>query len=291
MHSKHGMGMQMYGDAPMELDQLRQLVAIEREGTITAAAASLHLTQPSLSRSMQRLEAELGCELFDHEGNRVRLNEAGRVAIEHAKDVLDAERSLREAIIDLSRRRRTFVIRSVAPAPVWRLAARLCEEEPGTIIEPFLTDSEAEVADAVAKGHADLGVVLHALMTPGLSSRPFMTETLEFLVPEGHPLAEREELSFADADGEPFLIYSQVGFWMNLHRREMPHSQVLVQEDRTVFTQLLATTDVLAFTTDASQSATIPPGRVRVPITDASARQTFFVCCREENAPILEKLA
>ncbi len=274
----------------MELEQLRQLVAVEREGTITAAAASLHLTQPSLSRSLQRLERDLGCELFEHEGNRVRINDAGRLALTHAKEILDAEQAMRDAFADLARKRRTFVIRSVAPAPVWRLAARLCEEAPGTIIEPFLTDSESEVIDAVAHGHADLGVVLHALMTPGLLSRPFMTETLQFLIPETHPLSRRKELSFADADGEPFLIYSQVGFWMNLHKREMPHSQVLVQEDRTVFTQLLSTTDVLAFTTDASQNGSTPPGRVRVPITDAAARQTFFVCCREENAGVLAKL-
>lgn len=274
----------------MELEQLRQLVAVEREGTITAAAASLHLTQPSLSRSLQRLERDLGCELFEHEGNRVRINDAGRLAITHAKEILDAEQAMRDAFAALARRRRTFVIRSVAPAPVWRLAARLCEEKPGTIIEPFLTDSENEVIDAVSKGRADLGVVLHAPMTPGLASRPFMTETLQFLMPENHPLARRGKLSFADLDGEPFLIYSQVGFWMNLHRREMPHSQVLVQEDRTVFTQLLATTDVLAFTTDASQSTSAPPGRVRVPISDPSARQTFFACWRSDAPDILRSI-
>ncbi len=274
----------------MELDQLRQLVAIEREGTITAAAASLHLTQPSLSRSMQRLEADLGCELFDHECNRVRLNEAGRVAIEHAKDVLDAERSLREALDELGRRRRTLVIRSVAPAPMWSLAARVVEDAPGTIIEPFLA-SEAEIIDALAKGRTSIGITLHAPMEPGFVSRPLMTEALQFSLPEGHRLASRREASFADADGEPLLIYSQVGFWMDLVRREMPRSQVVVQEDRIVFVQLLSTTDLVAFTTDAPQHTAMPPGRVRVPISDPRAHQTFFACCRESDAKLLTSLA
>lgn len=49
----------------MELEQMRQLEAIERLGTVSAAAEELHISQPALSRSIQRLEAELGCTLFD----------------------------------------------------------------------------------------------------------------------------------------------------------------------------------------------------------------------------------
>ena len=56
----------------MELEQLRQLVEIERLGTISAAAEKLHLTQPSLSRSMKRLETDLGQELFDRTRNHVQ---------------------------------------------------------------------------------------------------------------------------------------------------------------------------------------------------------------------------
>lgn len=56
----------------MDFDQLRQLDAIDREGTISAAAERLHLSQPALSRSVQRLEAELGQPLFDRSGRRTR---------------------------------------------------------------------------------------------------------------------------------------------------------------------------------------------------------------------------
>lgn len=49
----------------MDLEQLRQLVAVDEAGTMSGAAQRAHVTQPSLSRSMQRLEAKLGCELFD----------------------------------------------------------------------------------------------------------------------------------------------------------------------------------------------------------------------------------
>ena len=54
----------------MELEQLRQLDAIARRGTMSAAARALHLSQPALSRSLARLEAELGQPLFDRLGRR-----------------------------------------------------------------------------------------------------------------------------------------------------------------------------------------------------------------------------
>ena len=77
----------------MELEQLRQLDAIARRGTMSAAARALHLSQPALSRSLARLEAELDQPLFDRPGRRLVLNDAGRVALEHARQILRDERA------------------------------------------------------------------------------------------------------------------------------------------------------------------------------------------------------
>lgn len=68
---------------------MQQLVAVDEAGTMSGAAQRAHITQPSLSRTMQRLETDLGCELFDRARNSARLNEAGRIAAEHARDALD----------------------------------------------------------------------------------------------------------------------------------------------------------------------------------------------------------
>ena len=58
----------------LELHLLEQLLALERHGTLSAASAALHLSQPALSRSMQKLEALLGVPLFERDKNRIRLN-------------------------------------------------------------------------------------------------------------------------------------------------------------------------------------------------------------------------
>ena len=65
----------------MELEQLRQLEAIARKGTLLSAAEELHISQSALSRSLRRLEDDLGQPLFDRTRNAMHINEAGYRAI------------------------------------------------------------------------------------------------------------------------------------------------------------------------------------------------------------------
>jgi DNA-binding transcriptional LysR family regulator len=69
----------------VELKQLQQLIASAENETVSKAAEILHISQPALSLSIQRLETELEVTLFDRTKNKITLNENGMVALEHAK--------------------------------------------------------------------------------------------------------------------------------------------------------------------------------------------------------------
>ncbi|MBQ9909813.1 MAG: LysR family transcriptional regulator, partial [Treponema sp.] len=69
----------------MELVQLKQLVVIAEEKVLSHGAERLNISQPALSRSIQRLEDELGLPLFDRTKNSMVLNEAGAAIVEEAK--------------------------------------------------------------------------------------------------------------------------------------------------------------------------------------------------------------
>ena len=69
----------------MELERLRQLECTADLGTFSAAAKALHISQPALSRSMQRLEADLGVSLFERVGKRSSLSPTGIAALEWAR--------------------------------------------------------------------------------------------------------------------------------------------------------------------------------------------------------------
>jgi DNA-binding transcriptional LysR family regulator len=70
------------------LRELRTLVAVAREGTFAAAGEKIGLTQAAVSAQMQRLEAELGCKLFDRSARAARLNPRGHQVLEQAQELL-----------------------------------------------------------------------------------------------------------------------------------------------------------------------------------------------------------
>lgn len=260
----------------MEFEQLRQLDAIARTGTFSAAAAELHTSQPSVSRSIRALERELGCELFDRTRNHVALNEAGRLAVEHARAILSEERRMRDAFDELTRTNRTISVVSVAPAPVWRLTARVTERFPGTILTTENVDSEQEVERRLFDRSADLVITRRPVGLPNVACAPFMVENLFVYAPAGSPVARQPSVRLADLDGQAFLMNADVGFWGDVARAALPNSRIIVQRDATVLAQLIRTTDVLGFVTDVTIPDRADEGRVRVPIQDADAHATFY---------------
>lgn len=263
----------------MDFEQLRQLEAIARESTLSAAARTLHLSQPALSRSLQRLEAELGQSLFDRPGRRLVLNEAGRVALEHAGRILREEQAMRTALDDVARRTRALRVGAVAPAPLWRLTSLIIERFPGLVLTSQSLGRE-EVEEGVVSGELDLGISLRPHPLPSVRSAWLMVENLAVALPAEHALANREQVTAAELDGETFLLLADIGFWRERCDRYLPHSQFVVQEDRGVFEQLVKSSPLPHFVSDAPALSALASDRVVVPIRDAMAHATFFLLLR-----------
>ena len=265
----------------MELEQLRQLDVIAQEGTLLAASDRLHLSQSALSRSIRRLEDDLGRSLFDRTRNSMVLNQAGRLALEHARTILAEERRLRDDFAALSKRARTIRVVSVAPAPTWRLSALALEQDPTAILEPDLVE-EAEARLGLINGSCDLAVTARPIELPTMRSCELLRERLYANVPEGHVLRNRASLSFAELDGHTFLVYGGIGYWHAIHERMLPFAQFVVQPDRTVFLQQVRTSDLLTFTTNAPENTSAHESRRPIPITDPEARATFCLNARTD---------
>lgn len=274
----------------MELEQLRQLDAIEREGTISAAAHALHLSQPALSRSVQRLEADLGTRLFSRDGRRLTLNEAGRAAVDWARQLLRDERLMRDAVDAVARRARALRVGTVAPAPLWRLTGLMVEAFPRETLTSE-TVAEDEVVRGVLDGTFDLGIVCKKLANPLLRSCRLMRENLAVTLPPNHPLAARSSVSLAELDGSTFLILTGIGFWRELVERALPRATFIEQGDRVVFAQLARTTPHCTFATDAPYMENDPvPGRTVVPLEDSEAHVTFYLVVRANATGLAARL-
>ncbi len=260
----------------VDFEQLERLVAIDEEGTLSRAAERLAISQPALSRSVRRLEAEVDHELFDRTANRMALNRAGRLAVDFAHEVLRGKRRLLDELDVLAERDRIVRVGSVAPAPLWQLTARILERDPGAIIDPSFMSEDA-LERALMNRDLCYGIALRPLALPGMRSEPLMEERLSAYVPVGHELAGRASVRWADLDGETFVVVSAIGFWWDVCRRHMPAARLVRQNDNNVYDQMVATTDVLTFCTDYTGELRRVPSRVAVPIDDEDACARFWL--------------
>lgn len=273
----------------MEIEQLENLIAIADCGTLTAASEQLRISQSALSRSIQRLEGELGCHLFDRTKNRMSLNGVGELVLGHARLVVGDVARLKEAVGDRVRKQSTLHISSCAPAPLWRLVPLIAEREPDFLVSPKLESLKGIEADLM-NGGIDLAILPYEPALPNLVSIPFMQESLRAALPVGHPLAERESIELSELDGETFLMYHGVGFWRELLDEHVPNAHYVLQDDYLIFSQLSQTSPLPGFVTDASETERFIGDRKIVPITDEDASVTYHLVARDTEDSKMREL-
>ena len=193
----------------MDLRHLRYFVAVAEEGSLTVAAEKrLYTAQPSLSRQMRDLEAELGCELMIRGARGIELTAAGRVFLDHARIVLVQI----EAAIAATRRAGTpakssFVLGFLTGYEIEWLPAVMAimrDELPNTEVV-ILSLSSPELADGLMRGKIDLAFLRHERNAPGIVFTRLIEEPLIVLMPADHPLTARSAITVEDIVGEQLV--------------------------------------------------------------------------------------
>src|SRR5580658_5551516 len=146
----------------LDVTRLRVLVAVARNGSVTAAARELNYAQPSVSHHMARLETETGAKLFQRAGRGIRLTDAGRLLAERAAEILgrlDAAENELAAHVGLREGRvRLAAFPSALGTVVPAAAARLHTVHPG--IDLTLTEAEPpEALRMLRAGYVDVALV------------------------------------------------------------------------------------------------------------------------------------
>ncbi len=160
----------------LDVTRLRVLVAVARNGSVTAAARELNYAQPSVSHHLARLEAETGTKLIQRAGRGIRLTDAGRLLAERAAEVigrLDAAENELAAYTGLrAGRLRLAAFPSALGTIVPAAAAMLREHQPG--VDLRLTEAEPpEALRMLRAGYVDVALVFrYSLDSPGADGPP-----------------------------------------------------------------------------------------------------------------------
>ena len=263
----------------IEIHLFEQLAAFASCGTLSAAAEQLHISQPALSRSMQRLERELGVKLFDRQKSRLTLNENGKLAVRYARNLILQENSMIEHIREFDRKRRTISIGSCTPILLPDFVSLLSRLYEGMTISTEVI-SEPHLEEDLRDHTYHLAILNKEPDEQEFYSLPIESEHLYVFLPPSHPLAGAKGLYLKDLDGQTFLLYSQIGFWDGLCRREMPSARFLLQQDYEVLGELVKNSAFPAFTTDYVLKRKKPDSeRIAVPILDSEANVTYYCAC------------
>ena len=169
----------------MNITQLEQLIEIAKRKTLSAAAESLHISQPALSRSMQKLENDLGTTLFDRTKNSIQLNETGEVAVKYAETVLNTVSNMRNNIIEFEKKKRTISVCSCAPAPLWRLLPLLSTAYPASTISSEIKNI-TQVLNGIKESQYQIAILPQAIDDNEFLSFKLCEEHLFFSVPPAH---------------------------------------------------------------------------------------------------------
>lgn len=178
------------------LAALDVLVATDTHGSISAAARSLGISQPSASSTLRRLERSLGLEIVTRSTRGSHLTEEGRAVAVWARSVLDASDALERAAAALrdgpAHRVRLAASMTIAEHLVPRWLARLtaAPDQDRPEVELVVRNSQ-DVMDLVLSGGADLGFVEGATVRRGLRSRTVQRDSLAVVVGRQHPWARR----------------------------------------------------------------------------------------------------
>ncbi|MDW5594985.1 LysR substrate-binding domain-containing protein [Conexibacter stalactiti] len=193
----------------MELRQLEYFVAVAETASFTQAAAALHVAQPGVSAQVRRLEAELGHELFDRSGRRVRLTAVGEAVLPRARAALEAVAGVREAVDELAGLLRGSVAVGIVPGGpagfVSDLLGRFNRAHPA--VDVTLTEGNSDTLLArLLDGQIDLAVAALAGPPPaGAEVATLLEEPLVAAVAPGHPLVGRGAIALVELAGLPLI--------------------------------------------------------------------------------------
>mgnify|MGYP000947551448 FL=1 len=268
----------------LETNQLSQLITIADTKTLSKAAEILHISQPALTRSIQKLESELNVTLFDRQKNKITLNKTGELAVSHARRILADVEQMTQSIQAFERSLHTISIGSCAPAPIVELLYYLTEK-----FATMTFSSETVNPDSLVLGLKNNTYQIIITNSPVKDSeiccREFCREQLFLTIPPAHPLAAKKDGIFADElAGETMLLFKEIGIWESFIKAKMSQTDFIIQDRDDAFNALIRASALPAFATNLTLKRNDRrQNRIIIPFLDDEAKMTFYCSTLNKN--------
>ncbi len=191
----------------LDLRKLRYFRAVADELHFGRAAEELHIAQPVLSRQIRALEHDLGASLFTRDRHGVVLTAAGRQLLADAGPLLASADAVRRRVTGAAKGNRRLAVGFRTGIPVIPAAQAFEARHPDVVLDVQRIEWDDQAA-MLLDGRIDVGYVRLPIDETGLRVTPLYTEPRVAVLPAGHRLAGKEEVSEADLAGEPLVWHA-----------------------------------------------------------------------------------
>ncbi|KAB0584616.1 LysR family transcriptional regulator [Ideonella dechloratans] len=193
----------------MTLTELRYIVAVARERHFGRAAEACHVSQPTLSVAIKKLEEELDVKIFERGSNEVSLTPLGEAIVRQAQGVIEQAQGIREIAQrgkdPLAGPLRLGIIYTIGPyllPELVRHAIDMTPQMPLILQENFTV----KLLDMLRTGELDCAIMAEPFPDTGLAIAPLYDEPFLVAVPAQHPLAQRKTISSEELKRETMLL-------------------------------------------------------------------------------------
>lgn len=243
----------------MKLEQLEQLIEIEKQQSISKAAKALYMGQPALSGSLNSLEEEIGVRLFERNSSGVVPTTEGKEILQLARQMLDC----REQILQYGRQNKnlygevTVLITQAYGFLYSDIIMEFKERYPKAELNLQIRTPE-KIVEEISHGAANLGVTLWELLpdqTPkvlkeaGLQYETFGSHSMMVYVSQDNRFAEHESVTLQELRQEQFVAYSP-SYWAATNKQIQATSEPLVMTDRENLKRMISTGKAIAMMPD-----------------------------------------
>ena len=210
----------------IEVRRLQALFEVAEQGSFSAAASALGLTQPGISQHIAALERQIGLSVVRRGTRPVELTEAGAALTRHARGILARLESAEQEVAEIGERRRgrlrfgcfPTVLGTLMPTAFARFR-RLHPEVRLTVVDDHLH----RLVPRLESGELDMAVIydheaLPDIAAAGFERVPLLTDPFAAVLPAGHPLARRQELRLSDLRGESWIGGAPSSAWYRIVR-------------------------------------------------------------------------
>ena len=269
---------------------LAELVAFSENKTLAKTAAKLKITQPTVTRGMQKLESELNVKLFDRQPNKITLTKTGNLAARKAKQLLNANQEFVTQVKNFALTQQTIMVGSTAPGPLV-VANRLAKYFDLKIDRTFVQSRDI-VKDLQTNQHT-FCFTNHETQTDQVESLYVGIEHLYVNLDQFMFLASKRAISFKELQGLSFIVLNDIGPWKQIIQDHIPNAKFLYQAEQDALTEITRYSNFPYFSTNMTAHKPLND-RITIPINDAAATMPFYISYlktqRKRLQPIFKKL-